>query len=335
MAAAFSAAARSGFRMHAVVLRYFDSVARLGSIRRAAESLNVASSAVNRQILKLELEIGAKLFERRGNGVRLTAAGDYMLRHSRATLADWGKTRAEIAALAGDIRGEVTLISIPSLLVSVVPQAISALAKRHPNISYRVVDADPEVHVAEMRTGRPDIATLFIDRRHRHYDVLARLNLTLGAIMRPDHPLAQAASLTLTQCAAHPVVMLNDHWLLDAASETEFIRSGAQFDARIKSNSLILMKQAIRDGLGIGFFTPTGFVEELASGALVHVPLAERGLANSEIGLLVHRERISTPHIRLAAKALARAFEDFASRLAAGAPRGAAAPAREPQAIDA
>jgi DNA-binding transcriptional LysR family regulator len=321
--------------MHAVVLRYLDSVARLGSIRRAAESLNVASSAVNRQILKLEREIGAPLFERRGNGVRLTAAGDYMLRHSRATLADWGKTRAEIAALTGDIRGEVRLISIPSLLVSVVPQAIGALALRHPNISLRVTDADPEVHVAEMRAGRPDIATLFIDRRHRHYDVLARLNLALGAIMRPDHPLARASSLTLTQCASHPVVMLSDPWLLDAASETEFIRSGAQFNARLKSNSLILMKQAIRDGLGIGFFTATGFVDELESGELVHVPLAEGGLADSEIGLLVHRERMSTPHIGLAAKALARAFEAFAARLSRSGPRGAASQAREANALDA
>ena len=313
--------------MHAVVLRYLDAVARLGSIRRAAESLNVASSAVNRQILKLEAEIGASLFERRGNGVKLTAAGDYMLRHSRATLADWSKTRAEIAALAGDIRGEVRLISIPSLLVSVVPQAINALAKSHPNISFRVVDADPEIHVAVMRAARPDIATLFIDRRHRQYEVVTRLRLALGAIMRPDHPLARAGSLTLTQCAAYPVVMLNDPWLLDAASETEFIRSGAQFRARLKSNSLILMKQAIRDGLGIGFFTPTGFVDELASGELVHVPLAERGLANSEIGLLVHRERLSTPPISLAAEALARAFEDFGARLAQAAPP-AARPAR-------
>jgi DNA-binding transcriptional LysR family regulator len=322
MGAAFWAAPAGGHRLHAVVLRYLDSVARLGSIRRAAESLNVASSAVNRQILKLEAEIGATLFERRGNGVRLTAAGEYMLRHSRATLVDWNKTRAEISALAGDIRGEVRLISIPSLLVSVIPGAIGAIAARHPNISFRVLDADPEVHLAEMRAARPDIATLFIDRRHQHYEVLARLNLPLGAIMRPDHPLAKASSLTLTECADYPVVMLNDPWLLDAASETEFIRSGAQFKARIKSNSLILMKQAIRDGLGIGFFTPTGFVDELAKGEVVHVPLAERGLANSEIGLLVHRQRQSTPPINVAAKAIAQAFVEFSARLSNDPPPG-------------
>ena len=72
--------------MHAPVLRYFDEVARCGSIRRAAEALNVASSAVNRQVLKLEREIGTTLFERHRTGVVLTAAGEVLLRHSRDTM---------------------------------------------------------------------------------------------------------------------------------------------------------------------------------------------------------------------------------------------------------
>jgi DNA-binding transcriptional LysR family regulator len=211
-----------------------------------------------------------------------------------------------------------------------VPLAINAVAARHPHIGFQVLNADPDVNVAEMRAARPDIATLFIDRRHRHYEVMARLKLRLGAVMRRDHPIARSDRVTLTQCAAYPVVMLNDPWLLDAASETEFFRSGAQFGPRLKSNSLILMKRAILDGLGIGFFTSTGFVEELARGELVHVPLAEPGLANSEIGLLVHRERTTAPHISIAAKALVQAFEDFASQAvrpaasAFDAPAGAA-----------
>src|ERR1700743_2404806 len=107
--------------MHAAVLNYLDQVARAGSIRRAAEKLNVASSAVNRQILKLEAELGVKIFERRGNGVRLTPAGAQLLRHIRQTLAEWRRTRLEIAAIAGDISGEVRIMAIPSMLVRVVP----------------------------------------------------------------------------------------------------------------------------------------------------------------------------------------------------------------------
>jgi DNA-binding transcriptional LysR family regulator len=292
--------------MHAVVLRYLDQVARVGSIRRAAERLNVASSAVNRQILKLEAEIGVPIFERLRNGVRLTPAGEQLLRHTRSTLAEWSRTRLEIAAISGDIRGEVRIIAIPSLLVRAVPKAIETIAARHPNISFRVIDADPAEHVEEMRAARPDIALVFIDKRYRQYDIAARLRTALGAIMRADHPLAGAKHLSLTECAAYPVVMLADAWLLDAASETEFIHSGAQFSARVTSNSLSVMKETIRAGLGVGFFTPTGFVDEIASGELVHVPLSEPGLAASEIGLFVHRVRSAAHHISVVADELKR-----------------------------
>lgn len=291
--------------MHAVVLRYLDQVARMGSIRRAAETLNVASSALSRQIQKVESEIGAPVFERRGNGVRLTPAGEHLLRHTRNTLGEWQRTCAEIAALAGDIRGEVQLTTIPALLVGVVPRAIEAVARAHPGISYRIVEADPAEHAAELRAGRPDLALLFRDKRHRDYDSVATLRTVLGAIMRPDHPLARAKSVTLTDCAAYPVLWMKEPWLLDAVSEAEFVQSGATFNVRLASNSLGLMKEAMKAGLGIGFFTPTGFVDEIARGELVHVPLAESGVSASELALLVHRERASAPHVAIVAKALA------------------------------
>jgi DNA-binding transcriptional LysR family regulator len=292
--------------MHAVVLGYLDQVARVGSIRRAAEKLNIASSAVNRQILKLEAEIGVPIFERRGNGVRLTPAGEQLLRHTRNTLAEWRRTRSEIAAISGDIRGEVRITAIPSLLVRVVPRAIEAIAARYPNISFRVIDADPAEHVEEMRAARPDIALIFIDKRHRQYEIAARLRTALGAIMRSDHPLAGARHVTLTDCAAYPVIMLSDAWLLDAASETEFIHSGAQFSARVTSNSLSVMKDTIKAGLGVGFFTATGFVDEIIRGELVHVPLVEPRLAESEIGLFVHRVRSGAHHVSIVADELKR-----------------------------
>jgi DNA-binding transcriptional LysR family regulator len=149
-----------------------------------------------------------------------------------------------------------------------------------------------------MRAGRPDIAVLFIDRRYRGYQVTARIRMRLGAVMRPDHPLARRQELTLTECAAYPVVMLNDPWILNATAEAEFTHSGAQFKALVVTNSLAMTKESIHAGLGIGFFTPLGFVDELKTGELIHVPLAEPDLSASEIGLLIHRDRQSYPAVR-------------------------------------
>jgi len=284
--------------MHAAILRYIDHVARMGSIRRAASALHVASSAVNRQILKLEADLGTPLFERIGNGVRPTAAGEHVIRHARETLARWQSTCLEISALSGDIHGEVRVVTIPSPIVRLMPRAVTETSRQHPHISYRIIDADPNEHAEEMRAGRPDVAVLFIDRRYRGYQVKARIRMRLGAVMRPDHPLAKRSELTLTECAAHPVVMLNDPWILNATAEAEFTHSGAQFKALVVTNSLAMTKESIHAGLGIGFFTPLGFVDELKAGELVHVPLAEPDLSASEIGLLIHRDRQSYPAVR-------------------------------------
>ena len=82
--------------MHAPVLKYFSEVAARGSIRKAADNLNVASSAVNRQILKLEEELGVLLFERVPGGVLLTAAGEILKDHIRETLLSFERVQAEI-----------------------------------------------------------------------------------------------------------------------------------------------------------------------------------------------------------------------------------------------
>jgi len=297
--------------MHSVVLRYIDQVARLGSIRRAASALNVASSAVNRQILKLEAEIGTPLFERVGNGVRPTAAGDYIIRHARETLARWQNVRGEIATLSGDVHGEVRIVSIPAPIVRILPSAIAATSRQHPHITYRIIDATPQEHAEEMRARRPDIAILFIDRRYRGYDVIARIKLCLGAIMRPDHPLAGKKEVTLTECAAHPVIMMSDPWILNAAAETEFTHSGAQFRAVALTNSLPMTKEMMRAGLGIGFFTPTGFINELKARELVHVPLAEPDLSSSEIGVLIHRDRQTSSAVRALGMRLIEEFKSL------------------------
>jgi DNA-binding transcriptional LysR family regulator len=284
--------------MHAAILRYIDQVARMGSIRRAASALHVASSAVNRQILKLEADLGTPLFERVGNGVRPTIAGEYVIRHARDTLAKWQSTCLEISALSGDIHGEVRVVTIPSPIVRLMPRAVAKTSGRHPHISYRIIDASPNEHAEEMRAERPDIAVLFIDRRYRGYQVMARIRMRLGAVMKPDHPLAKRRELTLTECAAYPVVMLNDPWILNATAEAEFTHSGAQFKALVVTNSLAMTKESIHAGLGVGFFTPLGFVDELKAGDFVHVPLAEPDLSASEIGLLVHRDRQSYPAVQ-------------------------------------
>ena len=170
--------------MHASVLRYVDEVARLGSIRRAAELLNIASSAVNRQILKLEGQLGTLLFERRRSGVKPTPAGEALLRHIRETMTDFQRTRAEIAGLSGVVTGEVRILSLESLLVRFMPRAIEELSARYPDVTFTVLRIDPSAIAEELRSGRVDFGILFVDKSLRGIDVVAAIRASIGAVWR-------------------------------------------------------------------------------------------------------------------------------------------------------
>lgn len=101
--------------MHARVLRYLDEVVRRGSIRKAAEHLHVAPTAVNRQILDLEAELGAPLFDRIHNRLRLTPLGEMVLTHVRSTLREHAALRERIADFKGMRRGEITVAATSGL----------------------------------------------------------------------------------------------------------------------------------------------------------------------------------------------------------------------------
>ena len=76
-------------QLHSRKLQYLDEIARSGSIRKAADRLNVSSSAINRQILALEEEFGVPLCERLPRGLRLTAAGELCIELVRDGLKDF------------------------------------------------------------------------------------------------------------------------------------------------------------------------------------------------------------------------------------------------------
>jgi DNA-binding transcriptional LysR family regulator len=297
--------------MHAAVLRYFDHVARQGSIRKAAEALSVASSAVNRQILRLEEEIGVPLFERSRAGVRPTPAGELLLRHVRETQNEFQRARAEIASLGGLVSGNVRIISLESMLARFLPEIVAEISAQHPRVNFTVLTVHPGEIADALRSGDNDFGVLFVDNRLSGVDVVAEFSIAIGALMRPDHPLAGAKMLTLTECVRHPVIMLNDRWLLDPIMAAEFAESGARLTPRIVSNSIEFMRQLILRGLGIGFVTPIGFIEEIRRGELVHVPLVEPGLAGSRIGILVPRHRRLSPPARLMVNHIRQRLTEF------------------------
>src|ERR1700758_2237868 len=143
--------------MHANVPKYFVEVARCGSIRKAAQNLYVASSAVNRQILKLESEMGAELFDRLPNGIRLNAAGERVLQHIRSTLNDFHLMRSELDALKGERKGHVSGAAMDSLFVDFLPATVEEFSESYPAVTYSIAAVPPHDVPARLVSGEYDL----------------------------------------------------------------------------------------------------------------------------------------------------------------------------------
>src|ERR671931_1066143 len=125
-------------------LRVLREVATHGSFSAAAEALSYTQSAVSQQIAALEREAGTKLVERNARGIRLTDAGEAVVRHTDAVMANLAEAEAELEAIAGLRGGRVRLASFQTAGSAPLPQALAAFRRRHPGVELSMIEAEPD-----------------------------------------------------------------------------------------------------------------------------------------------------------------------------------------------
>src|ERR1700761_4657752 len=103
-------------------LRYVCAIADTGNFSRAAERCNIAQPSLSQQVLKLERDLGAKLFDRLGRSIRITEAGRAFLPHARSILDQMETARSRVANQNADIRGNVAAGVIPTIAPYLMPR---------------------------------------------------------------------------------------------------------------------------------------------------------------------------------------------------------------------
>jgi vanillate O-demethylase monooxygenase subunit len=194
-------------RIHSLAIRYFDAVRKAGSIREAARRLCVASSAVNRQILKLEAELGTPLFERLPGGLKLSSAGEVLTRHVGIVLRDAARTQSELDSLKGVKSGRVEVIAVESLAADFLPTVIGALLADHARVRVKVLIEGSLTVPAAIVNGDVDVGFAFSIPRNPELRQLAMGRFLLGAVMTPHHPLATRARIKIADCADYPLIL--------------------------------------------------------------------------------------------------------------------------------
>ncbi|MEU6013183.1 LysR family transcriptional regulator [Streptomyces sp. NPDC047515] len=189
-------------------LRVLRAVAATGSFSAAARELGCTQPAVSQQMKVLEASAGTILLIRTGREMRLTQAGEALVRHASGILAGLTAAEEEVAAIAGLRAGRVRLVSFPSGSSTLVPGALAALRAAHPGTRVSLVEAEPPRSVEMLREGDCDIALAF---RYgvpgaEWDDLVVRPLLTdrLIGLVPEGHRLSGSAAVGIAELAEEP-----------------------------------------------------------------------------------------------------------------------------------
>jgi LysR family transcriptional regulator, hydrogen peroxide-inducible genes activator len=191
-------------------LRYFCAVARTGNFTRAAEQEHVAQPSLSQQILKLEDELGARLFDRLGRKALLTQFGEAFLLRVHRILKEVTDAKCEIQELAGGNKGTLVLGTIPTIAPYFLPERLAQFAMQYPHVQLSVVEEITSVLLARLQEGKIDIALVALPVAG---DGLVSTELTrepLYVVLPDKHPLASNKSVSLREIQDAPFLLLKD-----------------------------------------------------------------------------------------------------------------------------
>ncbi|MDN5384304.1 LysR family transcriptional regulator [Streptomyces sp. LB8] len=191
-------------------LRVLRAVAATGSFSAAGRELGCTQPAVSQQMKALEASVGTPLLVRTSRGMRLTQAGEALVRHAGTILAGLTAAEEEVAAIAGLRAGRVRLTSFPSGSSTLVPPALAALRAAHPGTRVSLEEAEPPRSVELLREGDCDVALAFryedASSAEEWDDLVVRPLLTdrLVGLVPEGHRLARAKAVAIGELADEP-----------------------------------------------------------------------------------------------------------------------------------
>jgi len=261
--------------LHSRKLQYIDEIARCGSIRKAAARLNVASSAVNRQILALEEEFGAPLFERLPRGLRLTAAGEMCVEHIREVLKGYERMESRIRALKMPQAGKVTLVTTVGLAAGPLPDIIARFVEKNPRIKIHLRSDGGTTTIASVLTGEVDIGLGFNIPPTPGLRTLATFDVPIGAVLPPDHKLAEQEQVNVSDIVHEPLVLAQPGTSLRDVINLALSPLSLPIEPVVETNASEMLKELVKRGTGLTFLNPLDVYVECQRGTLVFRPLAD------------------------------------------------------------
>ena len=259
-------------------LEIIRAIADTGSFTAAGEKLHVSQSAISRQILLLEEELGEPVFHRIGRRIRITAAGESLLQLSHRVFRDLQETVATISDKRESLSGAMRLVGGMTVCLYVFPALLAEVRRVHPHLDMKVTVGSAERSIAMLRSGAGDLGMITLPVEATDLVSVPVLEEELLLITYPAHPLAKKKTITPADLDKQDFVLFETGSITRRLVESFFAREGVETDILIGTANVEIIKAVVRHGRGISLIPSVAAASEIRTGQLFSSRIAGHSL---------------------------------------------------------
>lgn len=247
-------------------LEILQAIAETGSFTASGRKLHVSQSAISRQILLLEEELGEPLFLRVGRQVRMTPAAESLVQLGQRVFQDVRETVGTITDRTRTLRGTLRLAGGMTVCLYMFPPLLKHLRRVHPQLDVRLTVATAARSVAEIRAGRVDAGLLTLPVDESDLVTLPVLREELLVLTMPHHPLARKKKILPADLSGEPFVLFEPGSATRQVIDAFFLREQVEPTVVMDTENVEIIKAMVRAGLGIGIVPYQAIAREVRAG---------------------------------------------------------------------
>ena len=255
-------------------LETFLEVARHASFSRAAEKRFRTQPAISSQIRSLEEEVGAKLFDRSGGKVSLTAAGKGFQKYVEETLDARKAMLVSIAEMERIPRGEIIVGANEGTCLHILPEVFADFKKQYPDVSVNIKRSDYAGILESVIDNSVDFGVVSLPVTDNRLTVVLIHRDELVIIVPPSHPLGKMKSAPIAEAAKYPLVVPKVGHTRDSLEEL-FHERRLKPNYTMELDSSELLKRFVAAGVGVGFIARSNVVEDVRARSLAAIAIAD------------------------------------------------------------
>ena len=252
----------------------FLEVAKLSSFSRAAERRFRTQPAISSQIRSLEEEVGARLLDRSGGRVALTAAGKVFQKYAEETIEQRRVMMVALAEMHRVPRGEIVVAANEGTCLHILPEVFAEFKRQYPNVAVSVKRLEHQKILESLIENSSDFGVVSMPIKDKRYTVVPIHRDELVVITPVNHPLTACPEAALADVAKYPLLLPKLGRTRDAL-ETLFHEHRLKPIVSMELDSTELTKRFVAANVGIGFIPKSNVAEDVKAKVLAALKVSE------------------------------------------------------------